>query len=322
MGKMSLSCSDSFHYCADSRDNEMKSMTLSLVIALTLPAAACCQESIPRFSVGARNVSLGDANISESSDVSVMYENPAALGFLENNSVLLNHSQEYGPGEMQENVAVPLVLGNPVALAVGLDAFHAGYLSRQSPITPRIFEYGYDIAFAATATPTLSFGGSAVVRHGATGGLQAWGAYFNVGADYAPTPDLSYSVVFGGLGRDVSYYSEDSTVSVSTSTLPKTLEIGATLTYPSSASLRPPVFILSLANEKIFDIKGVYYKGGIEIRPFHFLGLRFGYIAGPGVASARYGIGFIGKFFCLQYAVYSEQKTRTLLQELSLSVGL
>jgi len=64
-------------------------------------------------------VSLANANISESADVSVMYENPAALGFLNNSSVFINHSQEYGPGGMQEDIAIPLVLQNSVSLAVG-----------------------------------------------------------------------------------------------------------------------------------------------------------------------------------------------------------
>ena len=299
----------------------MKTILIGLSIVIMTASLTYAGGKTPEFSIGARNVSLANANISESSDVSAMYENPAAIGFLENSSIFINHSQEYGPGGMEEDIAIPLVLKSPVVFAVGLDSYHFGYLSQTSPASQRVFEYGYDMAFASTITPTVSIGGSASLRHGTTGtGSQAWGAYFSVGADYAPTPDLSYSIVLGGLGRDVSYFAGDSGMAATGQLLPRTLEIGATMTYPSSASLLPPLFILSFANEKIFGVGGVYYKGGIEIRPVQFIALRFGYMAGPNLASARYGLGFIGKFFSLQYAVYPSPETHALLQQFSLSM--
>jgi len=141
---------------------------------------------------------------------------------------------------MQENVAVPLVLHNPVSIALGLDNYHFGVFRQYVPSTQRVLEYGYDMAIAAEVTPTLSLGGSAALRYGTTGsGSQAWGSYFAVGADYAPTPDISYSLVWNDLGRNISYFLQDSSVVAATTPTSTMIEVGATMTYPSSASLRP-----------------------------------------------------------------------------------
>jgi len=275
------------------------------------------QESVTYFPIGARNASLANANIAESADISILYENPAALVFLENKSLFYNHSQD-GTGRMQENLAIPLLLKNLVSIGLSLDVYHAGYLDRNISDDQRVLEYGYNVAFAAAVVPTLSFGGSATMHRGTTGsGTQAWGANFSVGADYAPTPDASYSMVYGGIGREIFYSLQDSALIAQSNLLQKTLEVGATMTYPSSVSFRSPIVILSFANEKVFGIKGLYYKGGIEFRPLEFLELRFGYVAGPNVSSARYGIGFLEDMFSLQYAIYPQQGTNILFQQFS-----
>ncbi len=297
----------------------------TIVTMAFLIGSAYGQESVRNFSIGARNASMANANISESSDASVMYENPAALAYLDNGSILLNHSQANNSSGMRENVTVPVVLRSPVAIALGLDAYHFGYLRNPAPSDERFFEYGYDLAFAGDITPTLSIGGSASLRHGSSGdGSQAWGSYFALGADYAPTPDISYSLVWGGLGRDVVFFPDAIGTGMTAASTPSStfIEIGATMTYPSSTSLRPPFFIMSLANEKILGTTGLYYMGGIEIRPFEFLELRIGYASGPGVSAARYGLGIVEGVFGFQYAVYPEMGTTVLMQQFSISMAM
>ena len=307
----------------------MKTLLFSVIqmasAILLLIGSAYGQESVLSSSVGARNASMANANISESSDASVMYENPAALAYLDNGSILLNHSQANSSSGMRENLTVPVVLRSPVSIALGLDAYHFGYFRNPAPSDQRFFEYGYDLAFAGDVTPTLSVGGSASLRHGTAGdGTQAWGSYFALGADYAPTPDISYSFVWGGLGRDVTFFPDAMGIGMTTASRPTStfVEIGATMTFPSKASLRPPFFIMSLANEKIAGITGLYYMGGIEIRPLQFLELRVGYLSGPGVSAARYGLGIKEGFFGLQYAVYPEMGTKTLIQQFSISMAM
>ena len=72
---------------------------------------------------------------------------------------------------------------------------------------------------------------------------------------------------------------------------------------------------------KIFGETGLYYKAGIEIRPFDFLNLRYGFITGLGVSKASYGIGIQISRFSVDYVVYPEQASN-MLEELSLSYGI
>jgi hypothetical protein len=304
---------------------KIKAIAFVFVVALALSGRVFGQASGMDFHVGARNASLANANIAESADITVIYENPAALAFLDNGSVFINYSQGNGPRGKQENLAVPLLLKSPVAIALGLNSYHLGYSIGSSKLTD-VLEYGYGVVMAATVTPTLSIGGTAAlsqsIQNGGafSGGSRGWGADFEFGADYAPTPDISYSLVFSGLGSGVFYSPGDSALTAASDAFPRTLEVGATMSYPSSASLRPPFLILSFANEKVFGVKGLYYKGGIAIRPLQYVELRFGYLAGPSEFSARYGVGFLWSVFSFQYAIYPQFGTRILIQQFSASM--
>ncbi len=306
----------------------MRNLIIGLVLLASTTTGArkvYAQETVPNVSIGARNTSLANSNISESSDVSVMYENPAAIAYLKDNSLFIDHTQMEGSPGMRENLAVPVVLTTPLTVALGLDAYHFGFLGGAIPADQRILEYGYDIAAAVEVTPTLSIGGSSALRHAFSGnGSQAWGSYFSLGADYVPTPDLSYSIVWGGLGRDVALYPEAGETGMTAAGAPTStyLEVGATMTYPSSASLRPPLFVFSLASEKILRISGHYYKGGLELRPLKFLELRVGYMAGPGVTSTRFGLGIVENLFSIQYAIYPAIGATRLLQQVSVSLEM
>ncbi len=274
------------------------------------------------FPAGARNASLMNANIAEASDISTMFENPAPLAFIENPSLMLNHSQGSSLSGMQENVAFPLLVHAPVVMALAVDALHLGYVGN-SPNTTRWLEYGYDLAVAGTVTSTVSVGALGSVQREAVGwDSQSWGTYYSIGADYAPTPDISYAIVFHGTGRAPLYSPIGSGAGILMGIPGNRLEIGGTMIFPSSASLRSPIVLLSFANEKVFGVKGLYYKGGIELRPWDFLSLRFGYLAGPLLYSDSYGAGITLNAFSLQYAVCPLHNTNILLQQFSISFGI
>jgi hypothetical protein len=76
---------------------------------------------------------------------------------------------------------------------------------------------------------------------------------------------------------------------------------------------------LSLANEKIFGEAGLLYKGGLEVCPFAFLALRWGYLAGLNVALARYGAGIRTDVVQLDYAI-SPSLNDVQFQQLTLSI--
>ncbi|MFZ1082075.1 MAG: hypothetical protein WAO19_09125 [Candidatus Kryptoniota bacterium] len=308
----------------------MRKIFYGVEIVLLTSLTSHSQESVQylgnpfgNFSVGARNISLANANIAEAYDISSMYENPATIAFIENSSVFLNHSQGPQTDGMEENLAVPVMLASSIVLGFGANVYNLGYLTKPATTNDKIFEYGYDLAFAGAVTPTLSIGGAASIHHGATASnSQAWGAFYSFGLDYVPSGDVSYSIVYDGLGTDLLYSTTpySSSLVAASSQMTRSLEVGATMRYPSSESLRSTIFILSFANEKIFGTTGLYYKGGIEIRPLDFLQMRFGYVLGPGVAGARYGFGVQEYFLSVEYAVYPQSSV--VFQQISFSVKI
>lgn len=302
---------------------KVKRTLYSITAVFVVMYAAHAQEGALEFPTGARNASLVNANIAEPADISVMYENPAPLVFLEKNTVLLNHSQGMTLHGMQETLALPLLLTSTTAIALSLDAYHDGYVGNALPAYERSFEYGYDLALAHEIAPTMSLGAGVVFRRGAVGGnSQSWGAYYSVGADYAPTPDIGYGIVYSTTARALPVSPFDSGSVTVRDLGRKKLEVGGTMSYPSSASLRSPIVRISFANEKIFGTKGLYYKGGVEIRPMEYVALRFGYLAGPRVYSARYGLGITANPLAFQYAICPLHGADIILQQFSVSLEL
>jgi len=294
-----------------------------IIIFLLTSVVVLGQTAIVKPSlIGARNAALADADISGAYNISSMYLNPAALVFVANPSVFLNHSQIKNNLGMGENIAFPVLSQGPQVLSMGLEVFHLGYVQQPDSFPGQhVFEYGYNIAFASALSSTFSMGVSAGLQHGSTNGSQSWAASYSVGIDYSPSADINYGAVFSGLGSEVKYIKQDSLLNAQSGDAPRVLEIGATMSFPSSSSLRRKFFFLSLANEKIFGETGLFYKAGVEVRPFDFLNLRFGFITGPGVSEARYGIGFQINSFFMEYVLYPQQASN-MLEQISLSYNI
>ena len=273
------------------------------------------------FLSGARNAGIGDAEISFAQDISCMYQNPASLVFLENYSVMVNHAQIRNGIGMMENIAFPVLPKGAQMLSFGLQLYHLGYLQSPEPFrNNHILEFGYEAAFASEITNTFSIGISAGLNYGQTDNSHSTSGMYSVGIDYSPSADISYAAVFSGLGTEIQYLKSDSSFDAKNIYLNKSLEIGASLSYPSSSSLRRKFLVLSLANQKIFGYSGLYYKGGIEIRPFNFLNLRFGYVAGPDISTPRYGLGLHFGDFLFEFVFYTQQSD--MLNQFSLLYDL
>ncbi len=268
--------------------------------------------------LGARNAGMGDADISSSYDISSMYENPATTVFMRRNSIMFNHAENRNGMGMVENLTFPILPSGPQMLSFGLQLFHFGYLDHTPGMTGvHILEYGYDVALSTLITPTFSVGALAGIKDGITNQTNTWAASYSVGLVYSPSSDINYAIVYRGRGNDIQYQQNDSVFDAVNTLQFNKLEIGASMSYPSTSSLRRRIFSLSLANEKIFGISGLYYKGGLEIIPIKFLSLRFGYIVGPGINEPRYGIGFRFDNFRLEYVYYSNNYS-DLVQQFSL----
>lgn len=296
----------------------MKCIYLSLAFLLLCVVEINAQVIQQNNLIGARNAGMGDADISSSYDISSMYENPATTVFMRQSSIFLNHAILRDGMGMVEDLAFPILPKGPQMVSFGFQLFHLGYLTNGPGLNGvHMLEYGYDVAFSTLITSTFSLGALASLSNGVTGNSKAWAASYTVGLDYSPSADINYAAIYKGKGSDVQFMPNGSSFGAVSILQPNKLEIGASMSYPSASSLRRELFSLSLANEKIFGVSGLFYKAGIEVIPFRFLSLRFGYIVGPGVNEPRYGIGLRLEKFRLEYVYYS-QTYSDLVQQFSL----
>jgi len=322
MQEISLCFSDFSAYCIDGiMMKKFQFIIIFLFLSCVINLYAQEQEIDQNYLIGARNAGLGDADISSANDVSSMYENPATIVFMKHSSIFFNHTEVRDGMGMFENLAFPILPKGPQMISFGFQLFHLGYLQNFPGIRGvHLLEYGYDLAISSIITPTVSIGALAGLREGVTDNSKTWASSYLIGLDYSPSADINYAIIYKGMGNDVMYQQSGSFLSVSSDQMPNRLEIGATMSYPSSSSLRRKIFSLSMANEKVFGISGLYYKAGIEVFPFEFLSLRFGFIAGPGVSEPRYGIGFSYSNFRFEYVYYSA--VSNFLQQLSVIYDL
>jgi len=299
----------------------MKTKLFVLLIFLQLAASA--QEIIIPVFRGARNAAMGDALVSESGDVSTVVLNPASLYFLKSPSIFFNHGQLNNNLGMTENFAAPILQLSVLSLAVGLESYHFGYLGKnQNYPGQQIFEFGYNISAATSLFESkFSIGGTVAFRHAQTDVSKAWVGNLSIGINYSPTPDINYGLALNNIGDDIRYFSEDTSMTAKNIKGRKRLVLGASMRYPTSASLRRTVFVLALANEKIFGTAGLLYKAGIEVIPWKYLNLRIGYVLGPDISEPRLGAGINFNAFILEY-VYYGGPSPTMRQQFSVSIML
>ncbi len=266
-------------------------LSAGVLIAVT-SQLALAQSVIPDLNIGARNAALGNANMSEYHDITSMYENPAAIAFLGNASVALNHTQG-NYREMQENLAFPLLYGQDQMLAVSAQVYNLGEISRSASFGGyRLYGLGYNIAYAHTIIPTLSAGGAIAFRQGAVSNINSTtAASYTMGVDYVPSGGFSYGLTFGGLGSDVTFPMINNRVRAVRTVLPTTITIGATMKFPAAESMQSPFLVIAMSSEKLFKPSVNIFRGGIELLPIKILAVRFGYVAGSGLNEPTFGLG-------------------------------
>ncbi|MFI5236322.1 MAG: hypothetical protein ACHQLA_00110 [Ignavibacteriales bacterium] len=272
---------------------------------------------------GARNGSMGDALISESNDVSIMYLNPASLMFLKEKTLFFNLGHFQKNLGMRENFAAPVLQFTKFTLSVGLESYQMGYLKENFNFPGKqIFEYGYNISAASNIIEeTFGVGAAFGFRSGSVGSSNNWAATYTLGINYSPSSDINYGLVLSGLGDNLEYMNEDTILTVKRESSNKRLVLGASMKFPSSSSLRRTVFVLALANEKIFGENGLLYKVGFEVSPWPVVNLRFGYVFGPQVSEPRFGAGLNLNLFMFDYVFYAGPSP-VMMQQFSLSIKI
>jgi hypothetical protein len=263
------------------------------------------------FGASARAVALAQAYVGETHDASAMYSNPAALGFLQRMAVEIDHSDEWTNRIMNDRLTVPVSVGSEFTLGLGVTLSHVGYL-RESPMHFEGQLFGFDIGSAAIVMPGLSVGVRTNLVYGwseKSGTIAGNGA---VGILYAPYPEVSYGITYSGIGQGPVFYSSGTETTLDKVQLTRKLHLGASMRFP--APPRPTVVALSLTNEKTFGLNGLSYRGGLELFPLPFVGLRFGYTLHPNFAAATYGIGIRLLPIQVDYAILPSRLTNRMHQ--------
>jgi hypothetical protein len=302
------------------RENTLLIFLLSVFPINVVMSQTLTSYTTPTLGIGARAAALADAYTADTHDVSSIYWNPAAVVFLQESSVLLNHRDDQVYNTLNEDVVTPFRRGNN-GIAFGASVSHLGYW-KDSPQGPafRFIQYDLNMDYARAFGPHLSLGVSINGGYGKTQSSHLWVTSASFGLLYSPYSGISYGIAYKGVGWRIRYSFDSTSTTLLRENQVRTLQMGVTMKFPRSP-FKPPLLTLTAVNEKNFRENGVGYKAGIEIFPVQFLGLRIGYHVNNTSAAARYGAGLRLNGLQLDYAISpSHQDER--FQEVSLLVPL
>ncbi|HCV43899.1 MAG TPA: hypothetical protein DGH68_10485 [Bacteroidetes bacterium] len=281
------------------------------------------QNADRHFITNARAAGMADAIVSDATDVSGLYWNPAVLSFLREGSLIFSYSLEkLGEGEdniMNENLVAPVIDDQGWGLGIGATYSHVGSVSPGSPLSGYKYQQvGVDIGLATAITKFFSVGVTTRGKYGRVDSQSMGAMSTTFGICYFPTPGLSYGISYQGFGDGIEYTVD--TLSAQTNIarfeLPHSLQFGLTARW--KALNEKPIVVLNVSSQKVLGINGAVYKGGVEYWPMDFLALRAGYWAGTDTRSARFGCGLRFDDWQLDYAL-STTKREPRFHQFSLS---
>jgi hypothetical protein len=232
-----------------------------------------------------------------------MYQNPAVLSFMRTPGVLLNQRYSQFERVFQENIAARIFANRVHAFGLGMGVEHSGKLWKNTLFN--FLQFDVDAAYSfkiPEMTQNLSFGILGDFRMGKDDSLASSAAQVSVGLFYAPATGPSYSLIYRGLGKTITYtstrFSGQTVTSSQIEDSPRSIEIGSTMKFPDSGR---PYLIISVAGERDLISKEFRVKGGIETIVLNTLSLRVGYVKAE-APQLRYGAALSISRFSLEYA--------------------
>jgi hypothetical protein len=286
-------------------------------LALFVHLAAMCSfsafsqviiEHIDRVApVSARAAALGDAYVAEATDASNLFGNPAALSFLRMGSLFVSHSIERKDWMMSENLAFAFPLGEMSACGLGVSLAHTGYIkdSPRARTKMRVLQYAFAPGYSQRITRSLGIGANVGLRYVESEGFRLRELSPAIGLFYAPSPEISYGLAYCDQGSLLQHTDDISSTNWRKEDPRRILQIGLVLHL--KLWRKDPVVTLSLANAKVLTVKGLTYKGGIELRPIQCLAIRTAYFLTPSVMYTKLGAGFYVGPLRIDYAVSPSQ---------------
>jgi hypothetical protein len=289
----------------------------SFTVIFTVLSVTNCTAQM--LSPSARGFAMGDADVADPHDVTVMYSDPASLASLKSQAMYLTHVQERD-GTFDESFALPMISSNDLAIALSTDLLSHGFLSTKDNLWDRRFvQLGYEVGAATVLTPVISAGGAWIIQFGGTDHSKVWATNFSGAINYSPTADINYSLAFDNIGRQIQFSDSSSQTALASGyNAPANMQVGIQMGYPSSVSLREPMISMAFDCQKFFNQSTIYYKVGVEVLPIQDIALRLGYIFAAGFDEFRTGFGFTFWKIRFDYGI-APRKTSEVFQMISAS---
>jgi hypothetical protein len=282
---------------------------LAIVLLCTLACSrpATSQTTVKNIDraapVGARAAALGDSYISEGTDAGDLFGNPATLSFLGERSLFMSHSIERKDQMMSENLALAFPTSGGAGIGLGVSVAHTGYLkdSPRSTTKMRVLQYLFDAGYAQRITNSLGVGANLGLRFVESEGFRLMELAPTLGFFYSPEPEVSYGLVYSNLGSLLEFTDDSSSATWKPEGAQQIVQIGLTLRL--RLWREEPTLTMALANQKVFHVYGITYKGGIEFQPIGLLAFRAAYFVTPDVVYPKYGVGLKIKPLRIDYAI-------------------
>jgi|AntRauTorckE6833_2_1112554.scaffolds.fasta_scaffold24347_2 hypothetical protein len=288
----------------------ISALSTSIVTAQTTPFPFEDFTGIPRiYNLDARSIALGESGIADIGQFTAFSINPALLSVTPyKNSFHINAYQNWQNNLMGYDLTLPALSAGAHTGVIRFGYFDAGFgeinpLGSNRQPEPNLTMYQVDAGYSLALSSVFSIGVLQTVSYAENERAQFSTYSVNTGLMYDPDGAISYALTVDGIGRSVKYqFIEDGTTVLGSRNIPVSLQIGATFRYPIDDE--EPSVSISLANEKRFGEQGLWYKGGLEVKPMPYLALRSGLLFQPEDLTyiPRFGIGFHLQRFHLDYA--------------------
>jgi hypothetical protein len=303
-------------------------------LAAQVPQTTPLSQGTPTvYKIDTRSAALADATIADPLLLSSMNINPAAIAFTRNfQAVHTNLSHEFNSNLSWKNVTLPVLKSrmHTIAMQVG---HHGIGLDIMNPFSGPDYQaefnaFQFDVAYAISFQNVFSIGLSNNVSFATNPYSEYWTTHLAVGMLYAPSQSITYGAAFRGIGRTTDWkIIPDGRTGIGSQDIPNSLELGATLHFPVDTD--KTWLSVSLANEKRFGEKGIWYKAGVETYALPWLAIRTGMLfhlespteTSSNIVAPRMGLGINKHTFSLDYSFSPSDKLPERFHQIGISFG-
>lgn len=267
---------------------------------------------LPSQMVDTRSLSMGSTTVADVHGTPSIGINAALSGLFNQPSFIqFNSNHNWENNLMQYNLMLPTLSNGPHHITARFGFLQRGfeqlpYTSSSTLPEPDITIYRAELAYAIAISEHFSLGTLQSISYSTANDneeAQYWNYFADVGLVYAPDGPISYGLVFRGMGNETTYeIIETGQTTLGSRLARQSLEVGASLIFPVE---KDSYLSISFANEKQFDEKGLWYKGGMEIMPFSFINIRGGAMVNfnQSLFIPRMGLGINAGVFQIDYMI-------------------